>query len=578
MVEQGWYGLLQLLGALALFLYALKVVSEGVQRIATLQLRDALARVTQGKFSSFLTGFLTTAAVQSSSATTVMTISFVNAGIVSLSAAAGIIIGANAGTIVTVGMVTILGFELNLFTLCLPLIGLSMPFLFIRSGKFRHYAETVIGFSLLLLALQFMKSIVPQIQAEDQIMAFVGRLSNAGLLSVLLFILLGTVLSALIQSSSAAVALTMTMCLNGWLPFDIAMAMVLGENIGTTFSTEVASWVGNYEAKVAARFHVLFNMIGTIAFLPFMPLFIPLVARAVTGLAGMPDPRIHPGSMPIGLAVFYSAFNLTCAVIFLVFTPGLLRLSARTLPSRSKEPGRLYFIDTGSHSADLSVPVVVQEILQQIQRIRQLTGILNQITHFTTAADYQEQTQFATASIRTIRDNQRAINEYLVNLVEDQSSLIASREIKRLLNISLVIRQLARKYDEMFRVTADKRQQRIWFGPTQRSSLLFRIHEADNQLRRIQHLLQERGNRPTGWAGYESDLPEQGSVEKDHERELLAELERGELKLESVLVYYRMGQLLDTVNEALRTIIQEFEDPAGEIRPTARLGGSMRPA
>lgn len=578
MVEQGWYGLLQLLGALALFLYALKVVSEGVQRIATLQLRDALARVTQGKFSSFLTGFLTTAAVQSSSATTVMTISFVNAGIVSLTAAAGIIIGANAGTIVTVGMVTLLGFELNLFTLCLPLIGLSMPFLFIRSGKFRHYAETVIGFSLLLLALQFMKSVVPQLQAEDRMMAFIGRLGNAGVLSVLLFIFLGTLLSALIQSSSAAVALTMTMCLNGWLPFDIAMAMVLGENIGTTFSTEVASWVGNYEAKVAARFHVLFNLIGTLGFLPFMPFIIPLVARVVTDLAGMPDPRVDPGAMPMGLAIFYSAFNLTCALVFLVLTPGLLRLSIRTLPGRSKEPGRLYFIDTGSHSADLSVPVVVQEILQQIQRIRQLTGILNQITHFTTAADYQEQTQSASAALRTLRDNQRTINEYLVNLVEDQSSLIASREIKQLLNTSLVIRQLAGKYEEMFRLTAEKRQQRIWFGPTQRSSLLFRIHDADNLLRRIQQRLQESASRGPGWQAFVPEPAERGSVEQDHERELLAELERGELKLESVLVYYRMGQLLDSVNEALRTVLQEFDDPAGDVRSPSRTSGQVRPA
>jgi phosphate:Na+ symporter len=565
-VELGWYGFLQLLGALALFIYGLKVLSEGVQRIATLQLRESLERVTQGKLSSFLTGFLTTAAVQSSSATTVMTISFVNAGIISLTAAAGIIVGANAGTIVTVGMVTILGFELNLFTLCLPLIGLTMPFFFIRNGKYRHWAETVIGFSLLLLSLQFMKSVVPQWQAESDVLSFVARVSDDGIFSVIFFILLGTLLSALIQSSSAAVALTMTMCLNGWMPFEIAMAMVLGENIGTTFSTEVASWVGNYEAKVAARFHVLFNIIGVLGFLPFMPLIIAGIIRLLTDVLHLPDPRVQPDAVPLGLAVFYTIFNIVWALVFLMFTPWLLKLAERSLPAKAKTPGRLYFIDTGSNSADLSVPVVVQEILQQVQRIRQLTTVLNQITHFTTAADYQEQMQFASASLKTLQENQKAINDYLINLVEDQSSLMTSREIKSLLNISFLIRQLTTKYEEIFHLTSHKRQNRIWFGPTQRSSLLFRIHDTDLMLRRLSHLLQSKSLHGGGYRAFTPEAGETPQHDQENERELLAELDRGELKLESVLIYYQMGQLLDTVNAALRTMIADFEESGHDVR------------
>lgn len=570
MVELGWYGFLQLLGALALFIYGLKVLSEGVQRIATRQLRESLERVTQGKISSFLTGFLTTAAVQSSSATTVMTISFVNAGIISLTAAAGIIIGANVGTIVTVGMVTLLGFELNLFTLCLPLIGLSMPFLFVRNGKFRHWAETVIGFSLLLLALQFMKSVVPQLQAESDVMAFVGRLSADGVLSVVFFLLLGTILSALIQSSSAAVALTMTMCLNGWLPFEVAVAMILGENIGTTFSTEIASWGGHYEAKVAARFHVLFNVIGVLFFLPLVPLLLPVVRRFVTTTLQMADPAVYTDSMPVGLAIVYTLFNLICAAGFLLGMPGLLNLSARTLSAKARQPKPLYFIDTGSNSADLSVPVVVQEIQQQMQRIRHLIGILNRITHYTTAADFPEQYQLAQASLATVQENQKAINDYLINLVEDQSSLVTSREIKSLLNINLVIRQLAGKVEEVFLLTVDKRERGIWFGPTQRSSLLFRIHDADILLRRILHILQSRSAQPDIWRNLSPDTGEDGRSDKDNEQELMGELAREELNPESLPIYYRMRQLIDVVNDFLRTIIEELDEASPPMRTLSR--------
>ncbi|HEX5112688.1 MAG TPA: Na/Pi symporter, partial [Saprospiraceae bacterium] len=277
MVELNWYGILQIIGALALFMYGMKVMSEGVQRIASIQLRDALQRFTQNKFSSFLTGFITSAVIQSSSATTIMTVSFVNAGIVSLFAATGIIIGANVGTGVTVWFVTILGFELNLFTFCLPLVALAMPFIYVQNGKYRQWAETVIGFALLLISIQFLKSVIPQLQHQPEVMAFLGKLGDHGIYSILIFTIIGIVITTLIQSSSAAIALTLALCLNGFLRFDIAAAMVLGENMGTTLSTEIASWVGNQESKKAARIHVLFNLLGVILFLPFLPLILPLI-------------------------------------------------------------------------------------------------------------------------------------------------------------------------------------------------------------------------------------------------------------------------------------------------------------
>ena len=560
MVEFGWYGILQVLGALALFIYGMKVMSEGVQRMASIQLRDALQRVTHNRFSSFLTGFFTTAMIQSSSAATVMTVSFVNAGIISLTAAASIIIGANVGTTVTIWMVTILGFELNLFTLCLPLIALAMPFLFWKNGKYRHWAESAIGFSLLLISFQFLKSVVADLQHHDEIMAFLGRLGEHGIISILIYILIGIVFTALIQSSSAAMALTLAMCVNGWLPFDIGAAMVLGENIGTTITTEIASWVGNSESKKAARIHVLFNVIGVLWVLPFLPFILPFISWLMIDVIGIGDPYTDPKAMPMGLSIFYTFFNLVNAVIFMLLLPELIRVASRTVKNKSDERRKLFFIDTGSNTADLSLPIARQEILQQCHRVRNLNSILNRITNFTTEADFHIQIKLANEYLNTLNENQQAINEYLTGMVEDRSSLLTSKQIKSLLNISLLVDHLRTKYERVYQLLGDKRQQRIWFGPTQRSILLHRINDANVMLKSCIQMLQTSSINRNQWKGLTYDLSEKHLDYLDYERELMRELERGEMKLSSVVTYYRMSQYMDSINEALRNILSELTD------------------
>lgn len=562
MVEFGWYGILQVLGALALFIYGMKVMSEGVQRMASIQLRDALQRVTHNRISSFLTGFFTTATIQSSSATTVMTVSFVNAGIISLTAAASIIIGANVGTTVTIWIVTILGFELNLFKLCLPLIAIAMPFLFWKNGKYRHWAEAAIGFSLLLISLEFLKSVVADLQHHHKIMAFLGHLGEHGLFSILIFIFIGIVFTALIQSSSAAIALTLTMCINGWLPFDIGAAMVLGENIGTTLTTEIASWVGNRESKKAARVHVLFNVIGVLCFLPFLPLILPFLAWLMKEGMGLGDPFTDSKSMPMGLALFYTLFNLVNAVIFMVLLPELIRLASRTVKSKADERRKLFFIDTGSNTADLSLPVARQEILKQCQQVRHLNTILNRITNYSSEAEFHAQIKLADDYLNTLSENQQAINEYLTGMVEDRSSLLTSKQIKSLLNISLLVDHLRSKYERVYQLLGDKRQQRIWFGPTQRSILLHRINDANVLLKNCIQMLQSSSANKNQWKGLSYDLIEKHQDYLDYERELMRELERGEMKLSSVVTYYRMSQHMDSINEALRNILSELtEEP-----------------
>lgn len=560
MADLGWLGILQVIGALALFIYGMKVMSEGVQRLASLQLRDALQRVTQNKVSSFLTGFFTTAALQSSSATTVITVSFVNAGIISLTAAAGIIIGANVGSTVTIWMVTILGFEYNLFTLCLPMIALAMPFLFIKNGKNRHWAETVIGFSILLIALQFLKDVVPDIQKQQDLIYYISRLGNHGFLSIVLFLSIGFVFTAMIQSSSASMALTLTLVLNGWLPFNIAAVMVLGGAIGTTVSTEIASWVGNTESKKAARLHVFFNLLGVFLFLPFLPLILSFVSWMMVYFFKTGNPVVDKWAMPTGLAVFYTFYNIVCAILFLSIMPWFIGFASRTVKPKDKDSEKLKFIDTGSNTADLSLPIALQEIIQQCQRIKNLNSILNRIINFTTEAEFQDHMNQANEYLHKLLLNQKATTLYLISMVEDKSSLVTSKQIKNLLNINLLIDHIRSTYDNIYMLIGEKRKQRIWYGPTQRSILLHRINDATVMLKRSIQLLQTGSFNRNNWKGLDLNLKEKKQDYLDYEKELILELERGEMKMASVITYYRMAQYLDSINEALRNILTELSD------------------
>ena len=230
-MEFGLFDLLKVAGALAFFIYGMKVMSEGIQKAAGSQLRNILRTMTQNRFLGVFTGFLTTAVVQSSSATTVMTVSFVNAGLISLVESAGIMMGANIGTTITGWLVSFLGFKIKLHYLSLPLLAFGLPMSFNARSKVKAWGEFIIGFSLLFMGLSFLKDQVPDIRSNPEVLEWLSGFTDWGILSRLFFVLVGTLLTIVVQSSSAAMALTLTMCLNGWLPFDVGAAMVLGENM-----------------------------------------------------------------------------------------------------------------------------------------------------------------------------------------------------------------------------------------------------------------------------------------------------------------------------------------------------------
>ena len=348
-----------------MFLYGMTLMSEGLQKVAGSRLRSILSAMTANSFTRILTGTLITAIIQSSSATTVMIVSFVNAGLLSLTQAVGVIMGANIGTTVTSWLISLLGFTADISTLSIPLIGIGFAFMMFKSQKRKNIGEMIIGFAMLFLGLSFLKDSVPDLSNNPDAIAFIQRWTDWGFASVLVFVLVGTVLTIILQSSSATVALTLVMASQGWIPFEMAAAMVLGENIGTTITANIAASVGNISAKRAALAHTVFNVFGVIWVLALYKPFLWLVSKIVVGLGGE-DPFVSSASLLYAISTVHTLFNVLNTCILVWFTPQIVRFVTWALKGHKDEEEvfRLRYIQGGMMStAELSLEQAEQEVV-----------------------------------------------------------------------------------------------------------------------------------------------------------------------------------------------------------------------
>ena len=263
-MEYSFYDLLKLLGSLAMFLYGMKIMSEGLQKFAGDRLRNILTAMTTNRVTGVLTGVLITALIQSSSATTVMVVSFVNAGLLSLSQSIGVIMGANIGTTVTAWIISALGFKVDMAAMSLPLLAIGVPLLFSSKSSRKSVGEFIFGFSFLFMGLSLLKANAPDLGKNPEMLSFVQNYTDMGFASVILFVLIGTVLTMIVQASAATMAITLIMCANGWISFELGAALVLGENIGTTITANLAALTGNTQSRRAAMAHLVFNIFGVI--------------------------------------------------------------------------------------------------------------------------------------------------------------------------------------------------------------------------------------------------------------------------------------------------------------------------
>ncbi len=378
-------GILQvftLLGALGMFLYGMNLMSSGLQKAAGDRLRGFLSVMTSNPFKGVMTGLGVTSVIQSSSATTVMVVSFVNAGLLTLVQAIGVIMGANIGTTVTAWMVSWLGFKADISILAVPLMLFGFLFSNSKKDKRKSIGELIVGFSLLFLGLSFMKNSVPDLNETPEVLNFVTSWASHGFGSVLLFLAFGTVLTLVLQSSSATMAITLIMLSMGWIPFDMACAMVLGENIGTTITANIAASVGNTQAKRAAMSHTIFNVFGVVWALMFFKPFLKLVGYITETLFGLPNPAADDFVVPemtngtatpestaalYGLSMLHTLFNTINTLILVWFIQWIAKAVSwiiRTPENQDKEVFKLKYISAGPLATpELSVEQAFDEVI-----------------------------------------------------------------------------------------------------------------------------------------------------------------------------------------------------------------------
>ncbi|MEQ8325124.1 MAG: Na/Pi cotransporter family protein [Vicingaceae bacterium] len=465
---------LTLIGALGFFIYGMKVMSEGIQKAAGSKLRQILGAMTQNRYFGVLTGFLITALVQSSSATTVMTVSFVNAGLLSLMESAGVMMGANIGTTVTAWMISIFGFKVKIAAITLPIIAIAFPMLFSKRSRTKSLAEFLIGFALLFMGLDALKTSVPDLKNNPQVLAFLSGYTDMGYLSSIMFIGIGALVTIIIQSSSASMALTLVMCNSGWIPLETAAAMVLGENIGTTITAELASLVGNVHAKRSARIHSLFNIIGVTWMIFLMPLYIEQIVKLVVW-SGMNSPYDDPESIPIALSYFHTAFNASNVLLLIWFVPNLVQLATKTVPSKgdNDEQFHLEYLGTGpSSTSELSMVEANREVIKLGKLIHKMSDLIPKVLFETDKKKFNKMIE-SFQKYEDIADRMEVeISTYLLKASEGEISDQSTLELRAMLAIITDLERVADLCYEMSRLLERKAENKIYFTPEQRNNLI----------------------------------------------------------------------------------------------------------
>lgn len=435
--------LLILLGSLGVFLYGMKLMSESLQKVAGEKMRSILSAMTSNRFSGILTGFLITAVIQSSSATTVMIVSFVNAGLLSLTGSISVIMGANIGTTVTAWIISLLGFKFSIANVALGVVGISFFFLFSKNNKLKSIAELIMGFALLFIGLDFLKASIPDINSNPQILDFLKNYTSLGFGSILIFVFVGTVLTVIIQSSSATMALTLVMCYNGWIPLELAAAMVLGENIGTTITANIAALVANIQARRAAVSHTVFNIFGVIWVLIFFQPFLYFIEYFTGYLTGSDTPDLMNNRMenfPIALSLFHTIFNLTNTLILAWLCPFIAKLAILIIPNKKDEAEtefKLKYIDTSYFSTDeISLMQIRKELTEFGKRMERMFTMVDQLLFEPDEIKNKDKLLERIAKYETISDRmQDEIALYLEKILDGHLSGTASAEVRNVFSI-----------------------------------------------------------------------------------------------------------------------------------------------
>ena len=446
-MEYSFYDFLKLIGSLGLFLYGMKIMSEGLQKVAGDRLRSILTAMTTNRVTGVLTGVLITALIQSSSATTVMVVSFVNAGLLTLAESISVIMGANIGTTVTAWIISIFGFKVDMAAFALPLLAIALPLIFSGKSNRKSIGEFIFGFSFLFMGLSYLKANAPDLNANPEMLAFVQNYTDMGFFSILLFLFIGTILTMIVQASAATMAITLIMCANGWISLELGAALVLGENIGTTITANLAALTANTQAKRAALAHFVFNVFGVIWVLIIFHPFMQMVNWVVDTFFQSSDPEV---AISYKLSAFHSIFNI-CNVCILI--------CALIHPKEEDEEPRLRFITGGMLStAELSILQARKEIHLFAERTHRMFGMVQDLLHTEKDDDFNKLFS-RIEKYENISDNMELeIANYLNQVSEGRLSSESKLQIRAMLREVTEIESIGDSCYNLARTINRKRQ------------------------------------------------------------------------------------------------------------------------
>jgi len=548
-----------MIGSLCLFIYGMKTMSEGIQASAGSKLRSILGSMTKNRFTAVLTGFTLTGLLQSSSATTVMTVSFVNAGLISLTESAGIMMGANIGTTITAWLVSFLGFRVNIITYALIIFAFVVPLLLVKRPGVRNWITALIGFALILLGLGFLVDTVPTFTENSAFVQFFIEYSNQPFLGTMMFIALGIIVTVIVQSSSSAITLTMALCASGVIPFDVAAAMVLGENIGTTATAEISALVGNVFAKRSARIHTLFNIIGV----AWMVVALPFVLKIIGGfMPADPYEQSEAGhqAATIALAAFHSVFNLANFLLLIWFVPLLVKLATKTVRSRGGEDEefRLEYIDSSIQLSEISVLEAKNQVIRFGEIVSRMSSFVKSLLTETDAGN-QEKLLSRIKKYEKITDRMEIeISQYCSRLAATELSPTSTEKVRAFLRISSDLERIGDVFYQMANTIERKTASKIWFSPDQREKLLRMFGILDLAMDLMMENLEKEEGKEINLERAKSLEKEINELRNKLRREYISRIESGNYNLRSGTIYSdlfssleKVGDHIENVSEAL---------------------------
>lgn len=482
---------LSLLGAVCLFLYGMKVMSEGLQKVAGDRLRNILGIMTKNRATGVITGILITALIQSSSASTVMVVSFVNAGLMSLAQSMAVIFGANVGTTVTTWIISAFSFEINISTYTIVLLAVAVPLMFMKKGSYKSLGEFIVGFCFLFMGLDLISAYVPNLEENPQMLAFLQDYTALGIWSVLIFFAVGIILTMVVQSSAATFAITLIMCSQGWISFALGCAVILGGNIGTTITPILASLSGNLAARRTAMGHVLFNVIGSVVVLFIFYPFVHLVGDITQAFMGL-DPcdidkaqelsmagqtllneqgrkiMFDQKTVAFGLSMFPTVFNTCNLLVMIWFTKLYVRIVCWLMPARhrdTEEEFTLKYIGRGLlGTSELNLAQAQKEILVYGERVQRMITMAQ--TLVTEAPDSQPyiNNYNRIEKYEDISDRMELeIGNFLNKVAEGRLSPEGKKEIAAMLRIVSEIESIADSCLNVAKTLKRKNQARVKF-------------------------------------------------------------------------------------------------------------------